>query len=428
MLTESDRTLLLHLLELPTAGPLEVGPDGPAPQLWAAQRRYAEAAAELGFTVVSHEAPDPPVGEDVPRSVRLAVAADPRFLADQPSLVLRLGPSLPQPDTLMFNVHLDTVAGMEPVGYDGSVFRGRGAIDAKGPAVALLSGVRAALAGHPALARDTSVLIQVVSGEEGGAMGVFGTRQLVAKGYYGRLNLFCEPTGMRVLTRCTAAMTACVRVDGDDAIDDNPEVGHNATVLLGFISQRLADVLSRHTVDGRACIAGVHTGHLHNRVYGTGRLMLNLSYGRNRTGRRLVDVVESEVRSALRDFRAHYRDNRDLARTATDASAITTIEWHKRGLPALEPETDEWTTELLGPGLARWPADEPAFTCDALWMAGLPGAHTAVLGPGTLATNHAHAEGEYATEAELAEFAAGVSTIVQRFALRKASFSEGRAP
>ncbi|MBP2327160.1 acetylornithine deacetylase/succinyl-diaminopimelate desuccinylase-like protein [Kibdelosporangium banguiense] len=429
MLTEQDRNLLLHLLEMPTAGPLETGPDGPRPRLSEAQLCYAEAAAKLGFIVEKHErpAPDTLLGEHVPLPVRLA-AADPGFLADQPSMVLRLGPDLPQADTIMFNVHLDTVAGMPPVSYDGTVFRGRGAIDAKGPAVALLAGIGAALAADPSLVANTRILIQAVSGEEGGAMGVFGTRPLVEQGYYGRLNLFCEPTGMRFLSKCTAAMTACVRVDGDDAIDDNPDGGHNATVLLGYISQRLAEVLPRYAVDGRVCVAGIHTGHLHNRVYGTGRLMLNLSYGRTETGDRLAKVLESEVGRALSEFGARYRDHHDLARTAADASAITTVEWHKRGLPTLESKEDEWVTDLLDLGLTQWPADEPAFTCDALWMADRPGTYTAVLGPGQLDRNHAHAEGEYAEEAELAEFADAVSAILLCFARQRATRSlTGRA-
>ncbi|MET0132863.1 MAG: M20/M25/M40 family metallo-hydrolase [Kibdelosporangium sp.] len=430
MLTEADHDLLLRLLELPTAGPLEVGADGPEPQLWQAQYDYAEAAAKSGFVVVRHESPRPDclLGPHVPLSVRLAAAAEPGFLGSQPSLVLGLGPDLPRADTVMFNVHLDTVAGVQPVGYDGGVFHGRGAIDAKGPAVALLAGIRAALAADPSLAEHTRILIQAVAGEEGGAMGVFGTRPLVRQGYYGRLNLFCEPTGMRVLPRCTAAMTACVRVDGDDAIDDNPGAGHNATVLLGLIAQRLAEVLPGHAADGQVCVAGVHTGHLHNRVYGTGRLMLNLSYGRAETGDRLAEVLESEVAAALLEFGARYRRQPDLARTAADAAAITKVEWHKRGLPALESDVDGSLTELLGTGLPRWPADEPAFTCDALWMAGLPEASTAVLGPGRLDRNHAHAEGEFAEEAELVEFAAAVSAILLRFAHQRATrLTAGRA-
>src|SRR5699024_3677968 len=132
---------------------------------------------------------------------------------------------------VMFNVHMDTVAGVEPVSTDAGWYRGRGAIDAKGPAVALLAGIRDAVRNIPALGRDVGVLVQVVSGEEGGAMGTFGTRPLVEDGFVGRLNVFCEPTGLRYLPRSTASMTARLSVEGDDAVDDHPDAGHNATVL-----------------------------------------------------------------------------------------------------------------------------------------------------------------------------------------------------
>ncbi|MFB8777902.1 M20/M25/M40 family metallo-hydrolase [Streptomyces broussonetiae] len=418
-LTRDDRDLLLALLDLPTAGPLE---DDGAPRLWEAQRTYAAAAREIGFDVVHHAAAEPVdlVGAPVPLAVRRAVENDPDFFAVQSSLVLALGPELPQADTVMFNVHLDTVAGSEPVDFDGRRFTGRGAIDAKGPAVALLAGVRAALHSAPGLASGTRVLIQAVSGEEGGAMGVFGTRPLIRRGWYGRINLFCEPTGMRLLPRSTASMTACVRVDGDDAIDDRPAAGHNATVLLGHLAQWLATRLPGHTDGGQVCVAGLHTGHLHNRVYGTGRLLLNCSYADTASGDALATRLEAEVAAALREFREAYGTHRDLARTAADAAAITRVEWHKRGLPALPPPDDPWATQLLERqgALARWPDDEPAFTCDALWMAGLPGAHTAVLGPGDLDRNHAHAAGEYADLTDLEAFAEAVSGILVRFAAR----------
>src|SRR2546430_999817 len=60
-------------------------------------------------------------GPDVPARVGEALDV-PGFLADQPSLVLRLGPDLPAVRTVMFNVHLDTVAGVQPVGFDGECF------------------------------------------------------------------------------------------------------------------------------------------------------------------------------------------------------------------------------------------------------------------------------------------------------------------
>ncbi|GAB2957828.1 M20/M25/M40 family metallo-hydrolase [Saccharothrix stipae] len=291
-----DRDLLLRLLDLPTAGPLETTDDV---RLWDAVHLYSEAAEGFGMRTV-HLGPARAADvlrHDVPAVVREAIAADPCFLECQPSLVLRVGQSGP---VVMFNVHLDTVAPFEPAGFDGVRFHGRGAIDAKGPSVALLAGVRAAMT-DPAVGRDVSVLIQAVSGAEGGAMGVFGTRPLVEAGYHGSLNLFCEPTSLRYLPRSTAAMTASVQVRGEDAVDDHPA----------------------------------------------------------------------------------------------------------------PPPQD---VPLLDGVVPRWPAHEPAFTCDAIWPADVPGAHTAILGPGSLEDDNAHAPGEHADVADLDRFADVVRDIVVRFA------------
>src|SRR5699024_9013769 len=123
-----------------------------------------------------------------------------------------------------------------------------------------------------------------VSGEEGGAMGTYGTRPLVEQGWVGRLNVFCEPTGLRALPRATASATARIRVDGTDSVDDNPDHGHNATALLGFLAQHLAAGLDSRHRSGRTCVAGLHTGRTHNRVHGTGELLLNLSYASSAEG------------------------------------------------------------------------------------------------------------------------------------------------
>lgn len=423
-LLEADRELLLRLLRMPTAGPLETGPDGPPPQLWEAQRAYAGAAAGLRFVPVHHATVRLAAlrrRHDVPLAVSTAAARIPSFLDDQPSLVLRLGPPLPQAATVMFNVHLDTVSGLEQVDFDGTSFHGRGAIDAKGPAVALLAGIRAALAAEPAIGTDISVLIQAVSGEEGGAMGTIGTRPLIESGFVGRLNLFCEPTGRRYLPRTTAAATARVRVEGTDAIDDRPAYGHNATVLLGFLAQHLGLALASRAADGGVCIAGLHTGRLHNRVYGTGELLVNLSYAAPETGRRLEAAFAAALRDGLAEFARRFASTPEFALTAAEATSVTRLEWLKRGLPTLA-NTDPWCEALLaGAGLERWPAEEPAFTCDAIWMNGVPGAFTAVLGPGDLAANHAHACGEFAELAELERFAADVARILVGFARNQGS-------
>ena len=417
LLTARDHTLLLELLRLPTAGPLETGPDGEPPRLWAAQRRYADAAAELGFRVVHHAAAPPDCARraDTPLPVR-AAAADPEFLGCQPSLVLALGGDRPRAATVMFNVHLDTVAGLEPVSFDGSRFRGRGAIDAKGPAVALLAGLRAALSARPELRADLRILIQAVSGEEGGALGGFGTRPLVEAGYYGRLNVFCEPTGNLALDRCTAAMTARLRVAGRDAIDDRPQAGHNASVLLGFLAQHLAGALDPAPEQGQVCVAGLRTGPLHNKVYGTGELLVNLSYPSRAAGAELERRFTEAVDSGLREFGDRFRDSHRLALTAADARAVTRLDWLKRGLPALDSAAGPWGRSLLArAGVAAWPATEPGFTCDAIWLADLPDTSTFVLGPGTLDGNRAHAAGEFADLADLDAFAELVPRLLAAF-------------
>jgi acetylornithine deacetylase/succinyl-diaminopimelate desuccinylase-like protein len=389
---------------------------------------YAAAAEALGMRVVHHASPPASAVRrpDVPVAVRRA-AEDPGFLAGQPSLVLRLGPALPRESTVMFNVHLDTVAGLdEPVGFDGSRFTGRGAIDAKGPAVALLAGLRAAAARHAAIGREIAVLVQAVSGEEGGAMGTFGTRPLVEAGFVGRLNVFCEPTGLRYLPRATASMTACVAVDGEGAVDDRPGAGHNATVLLGFLAQHLARELDAGAAPGGAvCVAGLHTGDLHNRVYGRGRLLLNLSYASAAAGAAAERAIGEAVASGLREFAQRFAPTGAFARTAADAARITRLEWAKRGLPCLD-NADPWAEGVLASaGVARWPADAPAFTCDAIWLAGVPGAFTAVLGPGSLDGNHAHAPGEFADLADLEAFAATVATLLIAFADRVVHAEKG---
>ena len=416
-LTENDRTLLLRLLETPTAGPLEVGSGGPPPRLWEAQHDYARAAERIGFRVVHHDtatlADLAPPG--VPDAVHEA-AADPGFLACQPSLVLRLGAeTVPRERTVMFNVHLDTVAGGPPVSCDGEVVHGRGAIDAKGPAVALLAGVRAALENSPGLGHDTAVIVQAVAGEEGGAMGVLGTRPLIARGHTGRLNVFCEPTSGRFLTRSTASMTARVSVRGDDAIDDRPHTGHNASVLLGYLAQAMGRDMDGHVNAGTVCVAGLHTGTLHNRVYGTGDLLFNLSYTDAATARSLESALTGAYEEALARFADSFADTTLFARTAADARRITRLDWPKRGLPVLD-DRDRWGHDLLrGIGVPSWPTEEPPFTCDAIWMAQNPGACTVVLGPGDLAADGAHGDTERAALSDLDGFADTVARLLTAF-------------
>ncbi len=418
----ADVELLLELLRTPTVAPLELGDGDAPPQLWDAQRAYAQASEAVGMATVWHGAAQARDvdRDDVPLRVREAAGADPRFLAEQPSLVLRLGEPLAQIDTVMFNVHLDTVAGAPAVAFDGTRIHGRGAVDAKGPAVALLAGIRAAAAADPSIGRDVSVLVQAVAGEEGGAMGTIGTRPLVERGLVGRLNVFCEPTRLRYLPRATASMTARVRVDGDDASDDRPQRGHNATVLLGYLAQHLALTLADGRTGERVCVAGLHTGRLHNRVYGRGELLVNLSYGERARARALSEAFERRLEDAIASFAGRFAAHPTLARTARDAAAVTRVDWLKRDLPALDND-DRWCEELLHrAGIERWPDAEDPFTCDAIWMADVAGAFTVVLGPGDLAANGAHADDEHVDLADLEAFARAVAGTLIAFSRARA--------
>jgi acetylornithine deacetylase/succinyl-diaminopimelate desuccinylase-like protein len=296
-------------------------------------------------------------------------------------------------------------------------------------------------------------------------MGSIGTRPLVRLGYTGRLNVFCEPTGLRYLPRATAAATARVAVRGRDSVDDRPGHGHNVSVLLGFLAQHLAGELSaaasRERRDDRACVAGLDcaselsgaagpdcvaepdraagpdrtagldraagpgrvtglsTGRAHNKVHGSGQLLVNLPYASAADGARAVRTLEEGLRSGLTLFARRFGPLPEYALTAADAAAITRLEWLKRDLPTLASQDAEMEAVLADAGLARWPDDEPAFTCDAIWMDGVPDACTVVFGPGDLAANQAHAPGEFATVSQLDEFAAAIRRILLGFAAHR---------
>lgn len=411
--TSADDALLLGLLEIPTVSPLE---SSALPRIREAQEEYARAAAHIGLDVVHHGPAGVDVldGIDVPLAVREAAARSPEmFLAAQPNLVLRLGMPRSTRERLMFNVHLDTVGGLEPIGFDGARFTGRGAIDAKGPAVALLAGLRAALDAEPDLTDDIEILVQAVPGEEGGCMGVFGTRTLVEAGYTGSLNVFCEPTEHALLRRSSATMTARILVEGDDAIDDMPGEGHNATVLVARIVDALAkELLPRaHALGARTCIAGVHTGTMHNKVYGTGSALLNIAYDSSSAGAELEIVVETLFARALEAAATEYASIPGLERTAREAHRVMRLEWVKRGLPVLSNQPADGDRVLQRLGLPEFAG---CFTCDAIWMSGKPG-YTVVYGPGSLAKNNAHAPGEFADRHDLARYAQGISALVREF-------------
>lgn len=408
--TNGDEALLLDMLRLDTTTPLETGQC--TSDFALAQAIYGKAAAELGFTAVYHR-PAPPkalLDDRVPEIVRAtALALGQDFLETQPNLVLSLGTGSDE-NTIAFNFHLDTVSGILPVIRKGDHVLGRGAVDDKGPGIAFLAAVRAALKLRPGLGQHLRLLIHVVAGEEGGGMGMYGTKVVAECGYLGRLNIVGEPTRGMFLDRSTASMTLRLSAAGRGSIDDAPEAGENATLLLGF----LAVWISKHVVPvvtkagGTACVAGVHTGTSHNRVYGTGTLLVNFAYGTSELALQIEHVVEREIRAALTAFTADFGHDPTNAATSAAAARMLTVEWVKRGLPTLDNRDPELEALLIAAGFSRHsPSDSTAlrpFTCDAIWLQS-PGSYTIVCGPGDLVDNNAHADAEHVSLAALAAYA-----------------------
>lgn len=416
--TPLDERLLIELLRIDTTTPMETGRPS---ELRAAQRLFAEHALSAGFETEHFAAPDPGSlkrpGVPLPVLERAAEIGD-EFLTGQPNLVLRLGPPRPPAQTLTFNTHLDTVGGEVAMSVDGGVIAGRGAIDAKGPAVAALAGIRNAVVARPDLRDRITVLLHAVGGEEGGALGVYGTREVAERGYRGRLNVVAEASRLGFFDHGTTSMTARIAVDGAGSTDDEPALGDNATLILASATCNLAELVGPAVEDlgAKMCIAGICTGRTHDRVFGSGRLLLNFSYGSEAQGAAIGDLLEGAFEQVAPRFVARFGQLAVAERSALRVTDICHLEWLKRGLPVLRNRDEQMEHLLGGIGIARHdPAGDPApFTCDAMWLAGDVG-HTIVFGPGDLGENGAHTEREHVLREDLEAYADRVSALTLAF-------------
>jgi acetylornithine deacetylase/succinyl-diaminopimelate desuccinylase-like protein len=421
-LTGADVRWLVDLVAAPTVSPLEERSTD-AGCVTAAQRIFVDGATARGFRLRRWASPPAAVldRDGVPVPVRDAARPDPaRFLGEQPSVVVGLGGDhLPRDRRLVINFHIDTVGPHLPPRLDGRTLHGRGAVDAKGPGVAAAVGVAAAFAQCPELGERLEVALASVPGEEGGAMGCYGTRWLVESGVTGRLMVFAEPTGGRVLDACSAAMTPLFSVHGVDATDDHPYDGHNATLALGWLATRLAAELGplAQRLGAKFCLAGVRTGDLHNRVYGAGELRCNLAYYDAEAASQLERAVERVAVAAGAELAERFAGNPVAARLVADWPGVMRLSWLKRGLPPLANRDPVMEAVLARAGLHRHDgvADGTAFTCDAIWAGG-PGRYVVVCGPGRLDGNGAHTPHELVELDELEEYATRVRDLVFAFA------------
>lgn len=392
---------LLALMALDTTTPMEGG-DGLAAA--AANAAFVDLARRVGMQVL-WQGPGWLQGlpqDRVPLAVARRMAADPDFLDRQPHVVLEAGRGK-RDRTLMFNFHMDCVGPHLPARRDGAVLRGRGAVDNKGPGLAVLAALRALRVQHPELLQRMRVLVQCVGGEEGSAMGVYGTRCLLQAGHVGRLNVFVEPTGGRgYFDRSTCSMTFEVAFCGTGSTDDFPEQGDNATVALAFVAQHMAWRLGRSAQQAgfKLTVAGLHTGQQHNRVFGQGRLLFNVAYASQTGAAAAREAVESAFESACEVFVAAFGALEPFTRTAARLAQTCRGTWLKVGLPVLDNRDPTLERLLASIGLRRIERPEDSFTCDAIWGV-VEGSYTIVYGPGLLGANGAHTEAEHVGLAEL---------------------------
>lgn len=415
---DDDFDFLLSLMRTNTVTPMESGHPG---ELVRAMDMYADAARDVGLERLFYAHPPQEILNDpsCPRQVLevYALMGD-EFLRSQPSQVLSIGSAQVRERTLMFNVHLDTVSEYLPVSHEnGNVF-GRGAVDMKGPAVALLAGIGRALASNPLIIDDMRILLQCVAGEEGGAMGVYGSKWLAEMGFTGGLNIFCEPSDGVFFDKSTTSMTLRCDVQGQGATDDAPASAHNASLLLGYIAQYFAEHLAPLIFDGggKLTLGGVTTGATHNRVFGSGSLYFNFAYGSTQFGEDILHLVQTCIQDCLQDFSRTFKGNPIGAKTVADLDNILDVQWLKKGMPVLNNRDPEMEELLYGAGLIR-SGDEQAsqaFTCDAMWVQG-QGGYTIVFGPGGLESNGAHTNEEFITRQSLENYAKDIFSIINAF-------------
>lgn len=409
------KAALLALMEINTVTPME---DGTQSDHRRANQVYAALAEEIGMKVVFSGEGQLPEHADanVPLMIKRCMTAQPDFLARQPHLILELGHGDVE-HTLMFNFHMDTVAPHLPVSMEDGVVRGRGAVDNKGPAIALLVALDQLRQRHPNIFATTRVLIMAVGGEEGGAMGVYGTRYLVTRGFIGRLNVFVEPSDGSYFDASTTSMTYEVSFDGRGATDDFPEQGENATLTLAYLAQYMAASMSQTMAElaVKMTVAGLHTGHHHNRVYGEGRLLFNFAYANDIAAQAAQQAVDAAFDSGVIAFSAKFKDLSPFMRSAACVREVCHGRWLKRNLPVLNNRHPELEALLGTVGLLRNADISEAFTCDAMW-AQRPDAYSIVFGPGSLGANGAHTDDEFISIANLEDFADTVAQLIVRFA------------
>ncbi|MEM0453787.1 MAG: N-acetyl-lysine deacetylase [Sulfolobales archaeon] len=129
---------------------------------------------------------------------------------------------------LLLAGHIDTVPGELPVSYDGNIFRGRGAVDAKGPLVAMTVGAVEAF--NKLNTRDVKVTVAALVGEEGRS---HGARALIRKNLKPNAIVIGEPSGCDgVVIGYRGSIKLNIKCYGSGGHSSNPELGISAVEEL----------------------------------------------------------------------------------------------------------------------------------------------------------------------------------------------------
>ncbi len=418
MIDNEALEFLLRFLDVASVSPLE---GGETSETLRAQRLFAEFTEDRGFDVSWETADVASVLADpqAPMLVREQAGKD-GWLSDQPVISASLGDADAE-KTIVINTHVDTVSPHLPVTFADDVIHARGAVDNKGPGIAAVCGVAHAYRQNPELAKKVRTTIVSVPGEEGGAMGCYGTKVALESHGKSTLLIFAEPTKNLSHDTAFATMTLEVTMSAPDSTDDFPYENANATLVLGTVATDVASGLKDHVENReiRCCVAGLHTGTQHNRVYGSGRLLINIAYcdaDRAEAVRELVETILSGLPARLKQEYGASRFGRQWVAGLEDTLSWR---WLKQGLPSLRNRSERYEAVLAESGLGRLPGDQldEAFTSDAIWGQGAA-EYAVICGPGGLDSHGAHTDGEFVAVRELDEYAEKIARLVEKVAQR----------
>jgi len=136
--------------------------------------------------------------------------------------------------------HIDTVPGELPVGYDGHVFRGRGAVDAKGPLTSMTVGAIEAI--KHLREGDCRVTVAALVAEEGRS---YGARELVSSGIRPTAIVVGEPSGCSgVIVGYRGSIKLGVKCHGVSGHSSTPQSGVSAVDELINSWLRMRDVIN----------------------------------------------------------------------------------------------------------------------------------------------------------------------------------------